>query len=187
MIDDEYRELLENARDSLHDLLTATKPGTGLLLHSAYSSIERQLDGDGGESRSASSPDNGWREKQRERERSDKEWRERRAAWKRMPRPDRDRLARELLGEDRLTIGELAERFDAALPDCMVFDSDLRSVVRRLFAAGELAREGERWRKGNSIRYRYYFPHSGNSDLSGPIADLERTFHERPNQEGASS
>jgi hypothetical protein len=150
---DEYRELLEEARDALRALLRGSEPGTGRHVQTAYNEIRKSL----GETRCAEIDD----------------WNERRAEWGRIPRADRDYLALDLLGEERLTIAELTERFIAELPDCKVYDSDVRRVVRRLYEAGDLDREGERWRKGDSIRYRYFRP-----GLSGPIADLDRAFQE---------
>jgi hypothetical protein len=55
----------------------------------------------------------------------------------------------------------------------------------RLYKAGELDREGERWRPGegeSAIRYRYFPPLR---ELDGPIVDLERAFYEDSSDEGS--
>jgi hypothetical protein len=94
-------------------------------------------------------------------------------AWDAIPTAERDRLVLEHLGDDRLTIRELHRRMEAALPDCCLYEPYVRSLVMRLFRERELDRVGERYRKGDSIRYRYF-----KRPLEGPIADLERAFHE---------
>lgn len=93
------------------------------------------------------------------------------AAWARFTLAQRTHLTLELLGDDRLTVRELTERFCTRLPECRLYDSNVRALVGRLFTAGELDRVGERYRKGDSIRYRYF-----RRPLSGPIADLDREF-----------
>jgi hypothetical protein len=150
--DDEYVELLEDARDALHALLVASSPGTGIQVHTAYNSISRAL------------------EARRADERA--EHLERQAAWRRLTSDARERLALELLADDRLTIPELADRFVTELPECEVYEGSIRGLIRRMLKDGEVDRVGERWRRGNSIRYRYFRP-----ELTGPIADLDRAFH----------
>ncbi len=98
----------------------------------------------------------------------------RRADWVRIPAVERDRLALDAFGADRLIIRELTRRLEARFPDVSLYESDVRASVRRLLARGELTREPERYRKGDSIRYRYY----RSTDLSGSIADLDRIFNE---------
>ena len=70
---------------------------------------------------------------------------------------ERERLALEMLGTDRLTIRELYGRMKPRVPaDASFHESDIRPLVARLYKAGQLDRQGERYRKGNSVRYRYF-------------------------------
>jgi hypothetical protein len=108
------------------------------------------------------------RRERRLRERLEKE-----AAWKRVPAAERDRILLEVLGEDRLTIRELTERMRSELPRCDLYESHVGRLVGRLFKeARELDRAADPRKKG---RPRYLYFRRG---LEGPIADLERTFHE---------
>jgi hypothetical protein len=114
-------------------------------------------------------------ERSAELERSLSEYAKAKAAWKRISKVDRDRIALELIGDDRLIIRELCYRFGERLPDCNIYEGYVRPIVYRLLAAGELVREPEpRVPGGTAIRYRYH----RNTDLSGDIADLDRTFHD---------
>jgi hypothetical protein len=62
----------------------------------------------------------------------------------------------------------------AHLPDfAFYYETDVRSIVTRLFKSGELDRRGERWRKGTLLRYRYF-----RRRLEGAITDLDRVFRE---------
>lgn len=56
-----------------------------------------------------------------------------------------------------------------------------RAVLGRLLDDGrEVHREAERNARGGVARYRYF----RKTHLSGPIVNLERTFHEPTEQEG---
>jgi hypothetical protein len=95
-----------------------------------------------------------------------------RHAWSAVATQDRERLALELLGEDRLLVRELTERFREELPDCLLYDGDIQGLVRRLVELGELDRKGERYRRGDSIRYRYF-----RKAPSPEVAALERALN----------
>ena len=158
---DEYIELLEEARDVLRELLTHAEPGTGLDVHRTYNQIKAALARETGEASGGSEADS----------------RLRRQAWLVMPRGDRTRLLLQELGDRRLTINELTDRVSEARADIDVYEGDIRALVYRLCREGELDRAGERRCRGDhkgSIRYRYF----RNTTLDGPIADLERAFHE---------
>src|SRR5207247_1257566 len=104
--------------------------------------------------------------------RQDDEQSGRRGRWLRLRRQERRQLMLDLLGDDRLTLRELQERFAEEL-GATVYESEMRSVVRGLVAAGELNREAEPFRPNRgSIRYRY----SRRRGLSGSIAELEHAF-----------
>jgi hypothetical protein len=112
--------------------------------------------------------------KARERE----ERRERRFAWKESPLVEREREALQLLGDDRLTIKEITERFNEAHPEPdipIIFDTDVRPLMYRLLHAREVDRKAEpRVPGGKAVRHRYF----RRQTLEGPIVDLERTFRE---------
>ncbi len=171
MSNDNFRELLEEARDALRNVLKASEPGTGLALHSAYNTIKESIKTEE-EAILAAERAEGTRER----------WAqlaEQRDQWKRLSIPERHRLTLELLGEDQLTAREVRDRLRGELGDWVVHDGDVRNELRRLIDAGELQRKLEPNTRG-STRYRYF----RNTHLSGPIVDLERTFHEPTEQEG---
>ncbi len=102
--------------------------------------------------------------------------RERTAFWKKMPWADRERLALEILGEDRLTVNELTERLSAkvfALGGPELHDSKTRPLLKRMLERRELQRVPETFRKSR-IRYRYYRL----TELEGPIKDLNDALGE---------
>lgn len=161
MNEDEYVALVDDARESLRRLLVATEPGTGLSLHSAYNDLKAM-----------GRPVRALADRRLEEMRYEN-------GWKRIPTLERERIMLELLGERRLTIAELTQELKAAQrTECAIYDSHVRAMVYRLYRAGGLDRAGEQWH--GKTRYRYF-----RKPLSGPIADLERKFHERsPDEPG---
>jgi hypothetical protein len=106
-----------------------------------------------------------------------------RDGWRSLPWIERERLALELLGPDRLVIRELLGRFREQRSDLDTYESDIRSVLHRLLEAREVDRKPEpRVPGGKAIRYRYF-----RRKLDGPIVDLERAFHETPKSDGEGS
>jgi hypothetical protein len=105
-------------------------------------------------------------------------WRERCERWKQAPWAWRESLLFDVLGLDRMTIGELTERIEWRLtpvgeePQVTVYESDVRNLVKRMVARGQLDRAGEPFR--GRLRYRYFRKRA----LEGPIADLERAYHD---------
>ena len=163
MTDDEDRArkhwlgLLEDAQTALEKVIRVSKPGTGMELHAAYRSLGLIRERDAGPP--------AWRE----------ELIEQRNVWKRLSRLDRERLAIEVIGEKHLTVSELTARIESELGGrsvVSVYVSDVRPLLARLIGAGELDRFGEQWR--GRTRYRYF----RRTQLSGPIAELERMFTE---------
>ena len=115
------------------------------------------------------------------------QWREReiesranQATWRNLSRLDRARLIVELLGDDRLTVRGVTAKITERLGHGAVYDSTTRQALMRLLNEGELCRAPEPNGCGQ-VRYRFY----RNTHLSGPIADLERTFHEPTEDEEA--
>jgi len=174
MSNDNYRELLEEARDALRNVLKASEPGTGLALHSAYNtlkqSIQKEEEAIAGAERAAGTRDP-WAERAEQRAEQGDRWAE-------LSIPERHRLTLELLGEDQLTAREVRDRLRGELGESAVYDGDIRNELKRLIDAGELQRKLEPNTRGRT-RYRYF----RNTHLSGPIVDLERTFHEPTEQE----
>lgn len=168
MSDGGYVELLEDARDALYRLLRQSEPGTGLALHLAYNHVNDALEqhqreaGDRRTSRTASS--------------QAEEWREQRSAWRRIPAHERDRLVIQLLGSERLTVSELTRRLRTELAgttDVLYPGSaEVRPILKRLMTARELDRAPAD--RAGRTRYRYF----RRTELSGPIADLERMLQE---------
>lgn len=93
--------------------------------------------------------------------------RERRQEWQRSPWAYREGALFDVLADERLTISELTERLELH----GLYASDVRTLLRRMVERRQLEREPEPFR--GKVRYRY-FQRRG---LEGPIADLERAFH----------
>ena len=158
---DEYRELIGGARDALYALLRETEPGTGMNLHIAYRDLSRMLEPEPQRVATAVRP----------------------PAPPKVERPpnfpraltmrEREHAVLSAIGDDRLTIAEVTTRAQAALTGMTVYESSVRSIVMRLYRAGELQRESEPAKRRNHVRYRYF----RKAGLEGPIADLDQTFH----------
>jgi hypothetical protein len=154
MSDDKtYLELVLAAEASLRALLLRTEPGTGLALHQALGEI-RQLRED--EQRAADVD----------------ALRERQSEWRRLDLPARHRLVLVVLGDRRLTIREICVALNDLRDDWTVYLSHVQSTITRLHARGDLARVPDR-ASGRRV-YRYFHP----TTLTGPIADLDRAFHD---------
>lgn len=115
--------------------------------------------------------------------------------WMRLTVHERDRHTLEAIGDAKapLTIAEITLRVEERVFPGVRLDgypatseSHIRSIVQRLHQAGELERHrvapGTTPGKRNGTRWRY----ARKAALSGPIADLDRTFYgpEKPRAEG---
>lgn len=155
MINDEYRALLEDARDALYDLLQATDPAKGMLVRRAYGDIDRTLTEDD--------------ERARRRER----WAERDREWhNQLTVREREDLVLEQLATRGFTITDLTRELGTAHPELKIWRSGVTQIVRGLFNRRELSREPEPF--AGKVRYRYF----RDADLNGPIVDLERAYRE---------
>jgi hypothetical protein len=171
MSTDDYLELVETAKAALADVIQETEPGTGLTLHYAYRTLKDMVKEDG-RSRVLA-------EERAKREERDRRWAEQTAAWNATAGERRQRMILEALGDDRLTVGQLAKRMAERHGEEFgsVYDSMLRGEVGKMLAAGELDRIREDFR--NRPRYLYF----RKPGLSGPIADLEALLdHESGNR-----
>lgn len=176
---DDYRELLEEAAAALYKLLERTEPGTGIALHHAYNSIKASIERRRGTptafGRVLDDYQRTLRDERAEGDERDRLWREQRARWKSITRPERERLVIQLIADGRLTVNELTERMQTELEGGHYpHEGDVRKVVSRLFAAGELDRVGELRADGRVRRFRYF----RRTKLSGPIVDLDALFHD---------
>jgi hypothetical protein len=103
---------------------------------------------------------------------------ERQAVWKGMSASARESLVLQVLGDERLSIPALVPRLNAALgypPEkysVVVYQHQVRTLVKRMFDAGQLQREPGAVGKGTAHRY------SRNRTLEGAILELERTYQE---------
>lgn len=99
---------------------------------------------------------------QRESERRLTEQRERMArkrAWRETTFPERREVVTELLAEGPATVSELCARMSEALPECgELYDGQIRPLLKKLVDEGHIDRDGEKWRGGNSVRFRYFLP-----------------------------
>lgn len=151
--DKTYLELVLAAEASLRALLLRTEPGTGVTLHQALAEIKELREH---EQRSA---DVG-------------ALRERQSEWRRLDLTARHHLILGVLGDEQLTIREICVALNDLRDDWTVYLSHVQSTVTRLHARGDLARVPTR---ANGRRaYRYFHP----TTLTGPIADLDRAFHD---------
>jgi hypothetical protein len=182
---DEYLALIEESRDAIHALLDESAHDAWSSLREGYGEIRRMLelnetahklaalkeDADqiAEQVRAARFPADGPFEI----------WRERRKQWRATPRDQRENLLLHVLGDERLTTGELAARMNRELDGDhsdgrlqTVASSDVGNLARRMFRDGQIEREPETFR--NKLRYRY----TRKRGLAGPIADLERAYHD---------
>lgn len=156
MNDDEtYLELVQAAETSLRALLLRTEPGTGLLLHQALAELKQLREH---EQRTADVA----------------ALRERQSEWRRLDLTARHHLILTVLRGRRLTLREICEELNDLRDDWTVYLSHVASTVTRLHAHGELSRTPDR--STGRLRYRYFHP----TTLTGPIADLDRAFHDEP-------
>lgn len=168
---DRYKELTEDARSALYNLLRDTEPGTGGSLHIAYRALKAMVEEQTKAEEEPESHDSmaDFR----------RECRERSAAWKEIGHADRARLIFEVIGDGRSTVTEVTAMLEERLGDGVaVYQGTTRQVLMRLLSEGELDREPEHFQ--GKIRYRFF----RNTNLAGPIADLERTFHDDVDAEG---
>lgn len=95
---------------------------------------------------------------------------EERRAWRQVPRWERKRRLLDALGDRRMTSSELTRELNRS-PGSRFGGDEARILARELVEAGELV---EAKATGGRCRFVY----SRQTALSGPIADLERAFHE---------
>jgi hypothetical protein len=93
-----------------------------------------------------------------EREKRDAEWektRERIDRWTELPKPQRVEMIQGLLSDGGLTAAEIASQLEVTHPEIKVYTERIRPLVADLYKRGEIHREAEKYRDGDSIRYRY--------------------------------
>jgi hypothetical protein len=168
--DDDYRELIENARDALCALLDESEHDSWPTLRDAYGVLRAALEKDDAK-RGAEA-----------RHRATLAALDRTAApWMDMPRAARESVVFNLLGDRGRSIGELTKRINVDVcgadsgESAGLIEGSVRGVVTSMFKAGQLEREPEPEPvRGKTVRYRYFRKRT----LDGPITDLERAFHD---------
>jgi hypothetical protein len=181
--DDEYRELIEDARDAIRKLLDESEHDAWMWLRNGYGDLRNQLDRD---DRERAKSDSRYKVATSERLAAERdEYRQRRAVWKGLGREQRERYLLDVLRDERRTIPELTNRLEDHLQGefgpCAVYIGDVRTVVTRMLHAGQLLPEPETFNKTHT-RFRYFRKRG----LDGPIADLERAYHDE-SEKGAAA
>lgn len=156
---DEYLNLVEGARDALHDLLMASEPDSGFGLRRAYHQLKTELEKSKPGSHSTAGSDH----------RTPSTWTEERehveVNWRNLPRPEKLHLVRNALGDQALTLRELTEKLELALQASAgpmrhasyVFQSSLVGLVKELVEMGEWGRTKEDRTPGSpQYRWRYH-------------------------------
>lgn len=90
-----------------------------------------------------------------EREAKWRETDERHRRWTKLPKRQRAEMIRALLESEARTAREIAEGLEAAHPEMSVPTERIRPFVAALVKSGEVDRRAEKYRDGDSIRYRY--------------------------------
>jgi hypothetical protein len=163
------------------DLLRGSTPDSWMGLRRDYSELRQVLERDDQErqqEQERQATDEQKEQKDRQRRELAERLRERRNVWAGMRRERRESLLFQVLGDERLILRELTSRMNAELgtPDhesnSTVYQGDVRTLVMRMFHAGQLERVAESFK--NKTRYRYFRKRG----LNGPIVDLERAYHD---------
>jgi hypothetical protein len=166
---DEQRELIEAAERALYELLVASPPESWLALRPGYGELKRAVLRHERASHSVTRAGHMERERRGREEIHDR--------WSALTGDAREELLFHVLGDDRLLVREIVERLNNVLvPEEVtwraVYENAVRGLTGRLVRSGRLERVAEPWR--GRVRYRYF----RRRGLSGPIADLERAFHD---------
>jgi len=176
VFEDDYRELIETARDAVHDLLMESTPDSWLGLRRSYTSLRTKIELDDAERAVAEARDKrGEAKRRRDEDFGDQD--ERRDGWRRTPKERRESLLLHALGDDRLVMREITARMNVELTPKRaryrtLCETDVRGLVNRMFRGGQLDRVEDPFK--NKVRYRYF----RKSGLEGPIVNLERAYHD---------
>lgn len=164
---DDYRALVEDARDALHGLLRETAPGTGLTMHYAYNELRRMLE----EADRPPAPPkpvpycetNEFKQHLRQKE-----------AWRDLPRAEKHHMVRNALGDSALIVSQITERMQEAHGSSYpIYDTAVRVLANELVEQGELERVKElRVPGGTAWRWRY----SRRASLSPEVEALQRAL-----------
>lgn len=182
---DDFRDLIEKTIDAADELLSGVNADAFMDLRHGYRELRLALEDDDRERSLDEAKDllntlktSADRERE-ERERRLREHRERqalRARWTNLTNERRESLVLHALADARCTALEICERVNEALGATgewsAVYGNDVERIVRQMFKAGQF----ERALDPRTRRRRYvYFRKRG---LDGPIAELERAFHD---------
>ena len=189
---EEYRELIENARDAVRTLLAESSEDSWLELRAGLREIRQAIRDD--ETRAQLEEElRDLREKRDEfNERREarkqltqptgrdyaaerRERLERKKAWRQMPMARKEGLIIEAIGVDQLRREGIAVRVGELVgwtTNSCVSSSSVDSLLKRLLASGQLDRVQLR------VHGREVWHYFCKRDLTGPIADLEQAWHE---------
>jgi hypothetical protein len=167
-----YRELIEGARDAVHELLVGAPPDSWMGLRRNYTELRRIIELDDQAIKARSRTETTPSAHQARRNRLD----ELESVWREMPMERRESFLFQALRDERLTLREITARLNVVLDapegEFIVYQSNVRSLVMRMLRAGQLERVAETFK--NKTRFRYFRKRG----LDGPIVDLERAFHD---------
>lgn len=104
-----------------------------------------------------------------------------RRRWRQTPQAGRETLVLEAMRQDQLTAKEIAGRVTEALGAREHGDPIYADHVRPLL--NDLAAQGRVDRTVDAERGRPVYVYTRSSRLQGPIADLERAFHDEAHEE----
>lgn len=180
---DDYRALIEDARDAVCELLTASTPESWIGLRTSYGFMLSELrDDDRQRAREQQNARPSTPARSARVSEVDAAFAQLDQCWKPLTHERRVSLVLDVLGDDALTVreitGRISERFRT--PECgsrrIVYETYARPLLRKMFLTGQIDRHAETRGKPGSkaTRYRY----SARRQLDGPIADLERAFHQ---------
>lgn len=166
MSHDDYLDLCRVARDALADLLEETDHHRGVKERAAYGSVVEYIEKY--EETEADDHDSAPLLTRPGFDSHDAERGEREQAWSRWPMERKRAMVLDVLGDDRLTGKELAQRYREAVKDDFdVYQDQVLYIVGKMLGS-EVDRELEPW--SSRGRYRYF----RKVGLEGPIADLQR-------------
>lgn len=184
---EEYREMVEEARTVIGKLLDASQPDAWLRLRAEYGELRRALALDDKANDLLQQAENlrqqiaQKQDLEAERAAQHQEYGRRRDAWRRLDREVKKGRILTALGGDGLTRREIVKRITEVYPDTDLYENDLAALLNEMLAAGELEREKEPRSPNCTVKatsgYRWRWRRNSAS-LSPELADLEQRLKE---------
>ena len=190
--DEDYVELMDNAKSAIRALLAESTEESWIALRSGLREIRQAIGAEQVRDEALASLErlrkdqeefeerrNALKQRAPEAEEPADDWRplyeERRLAWRHKPMAYKEGIVIEALGDDQLTIRELTKRVNELVgwtTNTCLYESNIDSLTRRLMAARQLDRIKVQ------IGAREIWHYHRRRDLLGPIADLERAYRD---------